>query len=115
MGSVARDRCRQNGSFGPAVEREDFEAAMRAMARLRPHVDAFFDKVTVNVADGADKQKLRENRLRLLDEIRSATRTVDFSRIEGLRDSGPAGRSVPGRAGEKYPQACRSFLLHCNA
>ena len=67
-----------------AVAREDFEAAMRAMAKLRPHVDAFFDKVTVNVADGADKEKLRENRLELLNEIRAATRTVaDFSRIEG--------------------------------
>ena len=67
-----------------AVAREDFEAAMRAMAKLRPHVDAFFDKVTVNVADGADKEKLRENRLKLLNEIREATRTVaDFSRIEG--------------------------------
>ena len=32
-----------------AVAREDFAAAMRAMAKLRPHVDAFFDKVTVNV------------------------------------------------------------------
>jgi len=54
------------------------------MARLRPHVDAFFDKVTVNVADGADKAKLRENRLKLLNEIRAATRAVaDFSRIEG--------------------------------
>ena len=42
---------------------------MRAMAKLRPHVDAFFDKVTVNVADGADKEKLRENRLRLLNGI----------------------------------------------
>ena len=51
------------------------------MAKLRPHVDAFFDKVTVNVADGPDKEKLRENRL---NEIRDATRTVaDFSRIEG--------------------------------
>jgi len=51
---------------------------------LRPHVDAFFDKVTVNVVEGADKDKLRENRLRLLNEIREATRTVaDFSRIEG--------------------------------
>ena len=39
-----------------AVAREDFEAAMRAMAKLRPHVDAFFDKVTVNVAEGADKE-----------------------------------------------------------
>jgi glycyl-tRNA synthetase beta chain len=63
-----------------AVAAEDFEAAMRAMASLRPHVDAFFDKVTVNVDDKA----LRENRLKLLNEIRAATRTVaDFSRIEG--------------------------------
>jgi glycyl-tRNA synthetase beta chain len=67
-----------------AVAREDFEAAMRAMAKLRPHVDAFFDKVTVNVAEGDDKQRLRENRLKLLNEIRAATRAVaDFSRIEG--------------------------------
>ncbi len=63
-----------------AVAREDFEAAMGAMAKLRPHVDAFFDKVTVNVED----KQLRENRLNLLNEIRAATRTVaDFSRIEG--------------------------------
>jgi glycyl-tRNA synthetase beta chain len=63
-----------------AVAQEDFAAAMLAMAKLRPHVDAFFDKVTVNV----DDKPLRENRLRLLNEIRAATRTVaDFSRIEG--------------------------------
>ena len=63
-----------------AVATEDFEAAMRAMASLRPRVDAFFDKVTVNVEDKA----LRENRLKLLNEIRAATRAVaDFSRIEG--------------------------------
>jgi glycyl-tRNA synthetase beta chain len=50
------------------------------MAKLRPRVDAFFEKVTVNVED----QQLRENRLNLLNEIRAATRTVaDFSRIEG--------------------------------
>jgi glycyl-tRNA synthetase beta chain len=65
---------------GAAVAREDFAAAMLAMAKLRPHVDAFFDKVTVNV----DDQPLRENRLRLLNEIRAATRAVaDFSKIEG--------------------------------
>jgi glycyl-tRNA synthetase beta chain len=76
--NIARDEA------SAAVAREDFEAAMRAMAKLRPHVDAFFDKVTVNVGDGADKEKLRENRLKLLNEIRDATRTVaDFSRIEG--------------------------------
>jgi glycyl-tRNA synthetase beta chain len=63
-----------------AVEKEDFAAAMRAMAKLRPAVDAFFDKVTVNV----DDKTLRENRLKLLNQIRDATRTVaDFSRIEG--------------------------------
>ncbi len=63
-----------------AVGNEDFAAAMRAMAKLRPRVDAFFEKVTVNVDDKA----LRENRLKLLSEIREATRAVaDFSKIEG--------------------------------
>jgi glycyl-tRNA synthetase beta chain len=63
-----------------AVDNEDYEGAMSAMARLRLSVDAFFDKVTVNVED----KPLRENRLKLLNEIRTATRTVaDFSRIEG--------------------------------
>jgi glycyl-tRNA synthetase beta chain len=63
-----------------AVKKEDFVAAMRAMAKLRPAVDAFFDKVTVNVDDKA----LRENRLKLLNQIREATRAVaDFSKIEG--------------------------------
>ena len=63
-----------------AVAKEDFAAAMSALAKLRPRVDAFFDKVTVN----ADDAKLRENRLKLLNEIREATRAVaDFSKIEG--------------------------------
>jgi glycyl-tRNA synthetase beta chain len=64
-----------------AVEAEDFTAAMAAIAKLRPFVDAFFDKVTVNVQDDA---KLRENRLKLLNEIREATGAVaDFSKIGG--------------------------------
>ena len=63
-----------------AVAKEDFADVMTAMAKLRPFVDTFFDKVTVNVDDKA----LRENRLKLLNEIREATRAVaDFSRIEG--------------------------------
>jgi glycyl-tRNA synthetase beta chain len=63
-----------------AVAKEDFAAAMSAMAKLRPHVDAFFDKVTVNADDAA----VRVNRLKLLNQIRAATQTVaDFSRIEG--------------------------------
>jgi glycyl-tRNA synthetase beta chain len=63
-----------------AAAKEDFASAMAAMAKLRPRVDAFFDKVTVNV----DDKTLRENRLKLLNEIRDATRAVaDFSKIEG--------------------------------
>ena len=54
--------------------------AMTAIAKLRPTVDAFFDKVKVNDDDKA----VRENRLKLLIEIREATRAVaDFSKIEG--------------------------------
>jgi len=67
-----------------AVHQEDYEAAMRAMAKLRSYVDAFFEKVTVNVADGTEKKELRENRLKLLNQIRVATEAVaDFSCIEG--------------------------------
>jgi glycyl-tRNA synthetase beta chain len=63
-----------------AYANEDFAGAMAAMAKLRPAVDAFFDKVTVN----ADDKALRENRLMLLNRMREATRTVaDFSKIEG--------------------------------
>jgi glycyl-tRNA synthetase beta chain len=63
-----------------AIEGEDFEAAMRAIAKLRAPIDAFFDKVTVN----ADDPSFRENRLKLLSRIREATLAVaDFSRIEG--------------------------------
>ena len=36
-----------------AIAAEDFAAAMAAIAKLRPVVDAFFDKVTVNVEDKA--------------------------------------------------------------
>jgi glycyl-tRNA synthetase beta chain len=64
---------------GAAVAAEDFAGAMSAMAKLRPAVDAFFDKVMVN----DDDPQVRENRLKLLNEIRAATRAVaDFSKIQ---------------------------------
>jgi glycyl-tRNA synthetase beta chain len=75
--AAAIDRAKADA--GAAVAREDFAAAMSAMAGLRPAVDAFFDKVTVN----ADDKAVRENRLKLLNEIRAATRAVaDFSKIQ---------------------------------
>ncbi len=62
------------------LRRKDFESAMETLSTLRSAVDAFFEAVTVNVDDKA----LRENRLKLLNEIRAATRAVaDFSKIEG--------------------------------
>jgi glycyl-tRNA synthetase beta chain len=76
--AVSLDQARREAES--AVAAEDFEGAMRALSRLRGPVDAFFDRVTVNAEDPG----LRENRLRLLNAIREATRSVaDFSRIEG--------------------------------
>jgi len=67
-------------SSAAALEAEDFAAAMRALAALRGPVDQFFDKVTVNT----DDKELRENRLRLLSQIRDTlNRVADFSQIEG--------------------------------
>jgi glycyl-tRNA synthetase beta chain len=63
-----------------AVEHEDFEGAMKAIAKLRVPVDEFFEGVIVNDKDAT----FRENRLRLLNRIREATAEVaDFSKIEG--------------------------------
>ncbi|MGQ0584314.1 MAG: glycine--tRNA ligase subunit beta [Reyranella sp.] len=68
-------------ALGPALKAEDFAAAMAAFAGLRAPLDAFFDKVTVNVTD---KPELRLNRLKLLNQIRATMDTVaDFSKIEG--------------------------------
>ena len=63
-----------------AIEVEDFEAAMSALASLRAPIDRFFDDVTVN----DDDQKKRAARLDLLARFRAAVHKVaDFSRIEG--------------------------------
>ncbi|MDO8398195.1 MAG: glycine--tRNA ligase subunit beta [Bradyrhizobium sp.] len=64
---------------GAAVTKEDYAGAMSAIAKLRPAVDAFFEHVKVN----DDNAQVRENRLKLLNEIRAATRAVaDFSEIQ---------------------------------
>jgi glycyl-tRNA synthetase beta chain len=62
------------------LRREEYAAAMTLTAGLRPPLDAFFEKVTVNAAD----PDLRRNRLRLLNQVRSIMDQIaDFSRIEG--------------------------------
>src|SRR5690554_150285 len=63
-----------------AIEAEDFEGAMAALASLRAPIDAFFDNVTVNDHDPVK----RSARLALLTRVRDAVHTVaDFSKIEG--------------------------------
>ena len=63
-----------------AVAREDFEAAMAALASLRAPIDAFFETVIVNDPDPAK----RAARLALLARVRDAVHQVaDFSKIEG--------------------------------
>ncbi len=62
------------------AQQTPFEDAMECLSSLRPPVDAFFEHVTVNAED----PKLRLNRLRLLNELRSAMHDVaDFSKIAG--------------------------------
>jgi glycyl-tRNA synthetase beta chain len=59
---------------------EDYAGAMASLAQLRPAIDAFFEKVTVN----AELPELRRNRLRLLARFVGAVQQVaDFTKIEG--------------------------------
>jgi glycyl-tRNA synthetase beta chain len=63
-----------------ALDKEDYAAAMTALATLRGPVDAFFDKVLVN----SDVPSERENRLRLLIKVRDAMgRVADFGQVTG--------------------------------
>ncbi|MEO0912491.1 MAG: glycine--tRNA ligase subunit beta [Pseudomonadota bacterium] len=67
-------------AIAPALEAEDFVAAMAAMAQLRAPIDAFFDEVTVN----AESDIIRRNRLCLLHRIRTTMNKVAiFSALEG--------------------------------
>ncbi len=66
--------------IAPAMQAEDFAAAMQAMAALRAPVDAFFSTVQVN----SDNPVIRRNRLNLLHRIRAICSGVaDLTRIEG--------------------------------
>ena len=63
-----------------AIAREDFAAAMTALASLRAPIDAFFEGVMVNDPD----PQIRAFRLGLLARFRDAVQKVaDFSKIEG--------------------------------
>ena len=63
-----------------AVDKEEWENAMSALASLRDPIDRFFEHATVNDPDPAT----RERRLQLLVAARNIMhRVADFSQIEG--------------------------------
>ncbi|MEO1453659.1 MAG: glycine--tRNA ligase subunit beta [Pseudomonadota bacterium] len=67
-----------DAAITPAMEAQDFQAAMHAMAALRGPIDAFFEAVQVN----ADSEILRRNRLNLLHRIRDTCGAVaDLTRL----------------------------------
>lgn len=71
---------RAKSAIDNALEKEAYSKAMAALSVLRKPIDIFFDEVTVN----SDVPAERENRLRLLKEIRdTAGRIADFEAIEG--------------------------------
>ncbi|MEY4698311.1 MAG: hypothetical protein RIT14_2739 [Pseudomonadota bacterium] len=66
--------------MAPAMQAEDFSAAMTVLAGLRAPIDAFFTAVQVN----SDNSVVRRNRLNLLHRIRATCAVVaDLTRVEG--------------------------------
>ncbi|WP_424944329.1 glycine--tRNA ligase subunit beta [Aliiroseovarius crassostreae] len=71
---------RAEATIKPAMEAEDFAAAMTAMATLRAPIDAFFEAVQINT----DNEIIRRNRLNLLSRIRQICLSVaDLTKVEG--------------------------------
>ncbi len=67
-------------TLGLALNREDFATALNDLAGLRDPVDAFFERVTVNI----EGLGLRANRLRLLKAIQATMdRVARFELVEG--------------------------------
>ena len=59
-------------------QKKDYEQALKTIATLRPHVDAFFDKVMVMV----DEEDVRRHRLGMLRDLLASFSTIaDFSEI----------------------------------
>ncbi|HEX2694473.1 MAG TPA: glycine--tRNA ligase subunit beta, partial [Acidobacteriota bacterium] len=73
---------------GPMIEKGDFARAQSIILRLRPSLNAFFDKVLVMAED----KKVRQNRLGLLQAIRKLLLEIaDYSRVvvEGEKTGKP--------------------------
>jgi glycyl-tRNA synthetase beta chain len=78
--NLFRELGKTDAAVRQLMAEEEFAPAMGHLAQLRPHLDAFFDHVTVNDPN----PDLRRNRLRLLARVGAAMAlAADFSRIEG--------------------------------
>jgi len=84
--AFAEDAEKQLGSLIPEISKtvesfrevKDYSAALAEISRIRPAVDAFFDKVMVMVED----ERMRANRLALLRTLLKEFSTIaDFSEI----------------------------------
>ncbi|MBI5243513.1 MAG: glycine--tRNA ligase subunit beta [Elusimicrobia bacterium] len=70
---------RIDGEVRSKASVEDYEAALRALVRIKPELDAFFDKVMVMAED----RNLRRNRLSLLARLVGLFKSVaDVSQIQ---------------------------------
>jgi glycyl-tRNA synthetase beta chain len=68
--------------------RKQYQAALEAIASIRPQVDLFFDKVLVNAPDPV----VRRNRLTLLHQLLSESSAIaDFSEIVAMEQPAHAG------------------------
>jgi len=68
--------------------RKKYQAALEAIASIRPQVDLFFDKVLVNAPD----PDVRRNRLTLLHQLLSESSAIaDFSEIVATEAAASAG------------------------
>ncbi len=67
------------GAANDRIVRGDFEGGLKTLASVKPHLDAFFDKVMVMVEDEA----LKRQRLALLSKlVRAFRRVADLSELQ---------------------------------
>jgi glycyl-tRNA synthetase beta chain len=76
---LARKIDEMQSAVKPLFDAGDYTAALKQLARLRPEVDQFFDRVMVMV----DEQAVRDNRLALLQKLRNLfLRVADLSCLQ---------------------------------
>ena len=70
----------QKANLEPLLAQKDYTQALSSLAAIRPEVDAFFDGVMIM----ADDEKLKQNRLALLNSLRGLfLQVADLSSLQG--------------------------------